>query len=80
MEDRLRRVWESVPRSPDEDAILEGRMPKDAATEIRTALECVLDHRLRTAIQSLEPASRVTDDDLRRELRLDRSSRGGAGR
>jgi hypothetical protein len=63
VEDRLRRVWESVPRSPDEDAMFEGRRPWDLATEIRTVVECV-GEELRRVVESLERVSRVTEEDL----------------
>jgi hypothetical protein len=68
VEDRLRRVWEAVPRSPDEDAMFEGKRVWDVATEIRTVVECVADD-LRRAIKSLERVSRVTEEDLRRDFR-----------
>ena len=41
VEDRLRLVWKAVLRSPDEDAMFEGMMPWDLATEIRGVVECV---------------------------------------
>ncbi len=64
VEDGLRRVWEAVPRSPDEDAMFEGRKAWDPATEIRTVVECV-GEELRRVVESLERASRVTEQDLR---------------
>lgn len=68
VEDRLRAVWEAVPRSPDEDAMFEGRIPWDLVTEVRTVVECV-EEDLRRAIKSLERATQVTDDDLLRGFR-----------
>jgi hypothetical protein len=59
VEDRLRAVWEAVPRSPDEDAMFEGKMAWDVATEIRTVVECV-EEELRGVVKSLERVSRVT--------------------
>lgn len=41
VEDRLRRVWEAVPCSPDEDAVFEGRKPWNLPIEIRTVVECL---------------------------------------
>lgn len=61
VEDRLRRVWEAVPRSEDEDAMFEGRKAWDLATEIRTVVECVGEN-LRRVVESLERVSRVTED------------------
>jgi hypothetical protein len=66
VEDRLRRVREAVPRSPDEDAMFEGRKAWDLATEIRTVVECVGED-LRRVVKSLERVSRVTEDDLGRQ-------------
>jgi hypothetical protein len=66
VEDRLRAVWEAVLRSPDEDAMFEGRMPWDVATEIRTVVECVGED-LRRVVKSLERVSRVTEEDLGRD-------------
>lgn len=66
MEDRLRRVWEAVLRSPDEDAMFEGRMPWDLSTEVRTVIECV-EEELRGVIESMERVSQVTDG-LRDEI------------
>lgn len=66
VEDRLRQVWEALPRSPDEDAMFEGKMAWDLATEIRTVVECVGDD-LRRVVESLERVSRMTDGELGRE-------------
>lgn len=63
IEDRLRRVWEAVPRSPDEDAMFEGKMAWDVATEIRTTVECV-GEELRRVVESLERVSRVNKEDV----------------
>jgi hypothetical protein len=68
VEDRLRRVWEAVPRSPDEDAMFEGKRPWDLATEIRTVVECVGED-LRRVVESLERVSPVAGEDLGRERR-----------
>jgi hypothetical protein len=61
VEDRLRAVWEAVPRSPDEDAMFEGRTAWDLATEIRTVVECV-EEELRGVVESLERISTLTMD------------------
>jgi hypothetical protein len=61
VEDRLRRVWEAVPRSPNEDAMFEGKMAWDLATEVRTVVECV-GEELRSVVESLERGSRVTKE------------------
>lgn len=71
VEDRLRRVREEVPRSPDEDAMFEGRRAWDLATEIRTVAECVGED-LRRVVESLERVLRVTEEELRRDFLLGR--------
>jgi hypothetical protein len=68
VEDRLRRVWGAVPRSLDEDVMFEGRRAWDLPTEIRTVVECVGED-LRRAIESLERAARVTEEELHRAFR-----------
>jgi hypothetical protein len=67
VEDRLRRVWEAVPRSPDEDAMFEGKRAWDLATEIRAVVECVGED-LRRTVESLERVSRVTEEKLFRDF------------
>lgn len=62
VEGRLRRVWEAVPRSPDEDAMFEGKKAWDLATEIRTVVECVGED-LRRVVESLERVSRVAKEE-----------------
>jgi hypothetical protein len=64
VEDRLRRVWEAVPRSPDEDEMFEGKMAWDVATALRVDLECVLEEQLQAVIRTLEKASRSTGEHL----------------
>ena len=66
VEDRLRAVWEAVPRSPGEDQMFEGRIPWDLATEVRTVVECV-GEELRGVVKSLERVSRVTEGNLGRD-------------
>ncbi len=66
VEDRLRAVWEAVPRSPDEDAMFEGRIPWDLATEIRTVVEC-MGADLRRVVESLARASQASEENLGRE-------------
>ena len=48
-----------MPRSPEEDAIIEGRMAWDLPTELRTTIECVLEGQVRPAVESLERAARA---------------------
>jgi hypothetical protein len=48
-------------------------VPYDLSTEIHATIECVLIDWLRAAIEYLEAAARVTDDDLRRRFERNRS-------
>lgn len=66
VEDRLRAVWEAVPRSRDEDAMFEGKKPWDLATEVRTVVECV-EEELRGVVKSLERASSLDGGNFGKE-------------
>jgi hypothetical protein len=68
LEDRCREILASLPRSPDEDAMIEGRMAWDLPTELRTTIECLMEDHLRPAVESLERAARVSEEELRREF------------
>lgn len=70
---RLEELLSSLPRSEDEDAMLELRVPSDVPTEVRTIAECVIHDNLRPAILCLAKASKVTAEDLRREFRASAS-------
>jgi hypothetical protein len=65
---RLEKLARCFPRHPDEDAMLESRIPSDVSTEVLTSVECVLHDHLRPAVQILEKASQITEEDLRREF------------
>lgn len=69
IEDRCQQLLESLPRSPDEDAMIEGRIPLDLPTELRATVECFMVDELRPAVESLERAARVSEEELRREFR-----------
>jgi hypothetical protein len=68
IEDRCQQLLGSLPRSPKEDAMIEGRLPLDLPTEVRATVECFLVDELRPAIESLERVARVSEDELRREF------------
>jgi hypothetical protein len=63
--DRLQTIHDALPPSPNRDAMLEHRVPRDVATEIVATVECVLMDEIRPAIEYLEAASRVTAEELR---------------
>jgi hypothetical protein len=46
--------------------MIEGRIAWDLPTELRTTIECVLEGQLRPAVESLERAARVTEEEQRR--------------
>ncbi len=52
----------SLPRSEDEAAVFEGRIPWGLPTELRTTVEGLLEVELCPAFESLEQASQVTED------------------
>ncbi|MFL6202045.1 MAG: hypothetical protein ACJ76J_22960 [Thermoanaerobaculia bacterium] len=51
--ERLKAVHTTLPVSPQEEAMLEGEMEADFATEARAIIECVIPDRLEPAIQAL---------------------------
>lgn len=55
--DLLRRIYAAVPVSPREEVMLLGEAEPDVATEVRSAIECVLEDRLEPAIQTLAEAA-----------------------
>jgi hypothetical protein len=74
--DRLQRIHDALRPSPNLDAMLEHRVPRDVATELYGAIEAVLVDEVRPAIEYLEAASRVTAEELRERFERDlRSSR-----
>jgi hypothetical protein len=68
LEDRLTRIAESLPVPPDQNDMLEHRIPYDLTTKLAGMIQCVVADEIRPAIEYLEGAARVTDDDLRREF------------
>ena len=63
--DRLQRIHDALPPSPDRDAMWAHEIPRDVATEVYGAIEAVLVDEIRPAIEYLEAASRVTPAELR---------------
>lgn len=66
LEDRCREILARLPRSPSEDANLQGKMAWDVATEMRPTVECV-GEELRWRVVSLERVSRVAEEKPDRE-------------
>lgn len=64
IEQRLERIKEDLPESPDRDAMEEGSIPYDMPTDMRGTIECVVADDIRPAIETLTEASRVTAERL----------------
>jgi hypothetical protein len=67
--DRLQRVHDELPVSPDREEMWAHEVPRDVATEIYGVIEAVLMDELRPAMEYLEAASRVTAEALREQHR-----------
>jgi hypothetical protein len=50
---RLQALSDSLPRSPREDAMLEGEIPADVPTEMRTTINAVVEDQLDFALDNL---------------------------
>ena len=75
--DRLQTIHDALPPSPNREAMLEHRVPRDVATEIYGVVEAVLVDEIRPAIEYLEAASRVTAEELRERFERDRRRQDG---
>jgi hypothetical protein len=67
--DRLQTIHDALPPTPNREAMLEHRVPRDVATEVYGVIEAVLVDEVRPAIEYLEAASRVTAEELREQHR-----------
>jgi hypothetical protein len=65
IEDRLQAIAAQLPQSANRDAMQEGKIPYDVATDLLGTIEVVVVDDIRPAFRRLERASRVTDTDLR---------------
>lgn len=59
----LGRIYADVPASPREEVMLLGEAEPDVATEVRSAIECVLADRIEPAIQVLAEAAAYRPKD-----------------
>jgi hypothetical protein len=62
--DRLQSIHDELSQSPDREAMLEHRIPRDVATEVYGVVESVLVDEVRPAVEHLEWAARVTAEEL----------------
>jgi len=69
--DRLQRIHDELPPSPNRDAMWAHEIPRDVATEIDGLIEGVLVDEIRPTIEYLEAASRVTAEELRERFAED---------
>ena len=73
--DRLQRIHDELPPSPNREAMWTHEIPRDVATEIYGVIEAVLVDEIQPAIEYLEAASRVTADELRERFENERRRR-----
>jgi hypothetical protein len=70
--DRLQRIHDELPPSPNRGAMWAHEVPRDVATEVYGVIESVLVDEIRPAIEYLEAASRVTAAELRERFEDER--------
>jgi hypothetical protein len=76
----LEEIRDGLPRSPEEDRMLEAEIPSDLATELYGTIECVLDDDIAPAIEELTEASQLTAADLRRQFEERRAEKAARER
>ena len=75
LDERLGEVAAALPAPVDEERMLEGEIPPDAATEVRGTINYCREEQLSQLIDYLDGVSQVSEEDLRRDFAL-RSSEG----
>jgi hypothetical protein len=75
LQERLAEIARGLPVPPHQDAMLEGRIPPDLATELSGRLECIAEDNLRRVIEMLQRAACLTARDLERGFREDQQRR-----
>jgi hypothetical protein len=68
IEDRLQAIAGQLPQSTNRDAMQEGKIPYDVATDLLGTIEVVVADDIRPAFQGLERASRINDKELKQEF------------
>jgi|ERR1700728_667564 LPS O-antigen subunit length determinant protein (WzzB/FepE family) len=76
LQEQLEQIDRGLPVSPLQDAMLEGRIAPDLATELSGRIECISEDLLRQVIDALQGAACLTAHDLERGFRLDRRREG----
>ncbi len=64
----LHAVAEVMPVSEDQEAMLDDRVPRTAATNMGLAVDSVVREYLRSTVELLRRSSIVTDEDLQRDF------------
>jgi len=64
LQDRLAAIHRQLPVPPDQEAMLEGEIPPDVATEISGCIDCLNDDILLQALEMLRHSAAVTPHDL----------------
>jgi hypothetical protein len=59
--EKLKALHTALPVSPQEEAMLEGELETDFATETRAIIECVISDRLEPAIGALAEITEATE-------------------
>jgi hypothetical protein len=75
VQERLEAVNRTLPIPPNQDAMLEGRIAPDLATEVSGRVECIAEDYLRRVIEALQGAACLTAHDLVRAFRNEKRKR-----
>jgi hypothetical protein len=73
--ERLEAINRRLPVPADQEAMLEGEIAPDVATEVSGCLECVTEDELRRVIESVQHAATVTARDLDLDFRRQQQRR-----
>lgn len=80
LQERLEALDRSLPVPLHQEAMLEGRIPPDLATELSGRIELISEVLLRDLIEALEGAACLTAHDLARDFRERQNLRRGSDR
>jgi LPS O-antigen subunit length determinant protein (WzzB/FepE family) len=75
LQERLERIHRRLPVPADQEAMLEGEIAPDVATEVSGCLECVTEDELKRVIESLQHAATVTPRELEHDFRRQQERR-----
>lgn len=80
LQERLEAMNRGLPLPRNLDAMLEGEVAPDVATEVSGCIECLVEDALRQVIEMLQHAATVTAHDLMRDFREQEKRRHMEGR